>query len=244
MSQQQNKVDLKRLFMRLQKQMIDRLQTHKEIPHTTTKGDASELNWIEMLRTYLPIRYAVDKALVLDSDGNLSEQQDVVIYDRQYSALLFDQDDAMFIPAESVYAVFEVKPTINKGHIEYAGRKVQSVRILKRTSAIIPYVEGEYSPKKHFEILGGILALSSDWQPALGKPFEKALSGIDKSERLDLGCVLQAGGFEVHYDDPLGVEKSAEEEALIFFFLRLFARLQSLGTAPAIDVSEYAKVLD
>jgi hypothetical protein len=50
--------------------------------------------------------------------------------------------------------------------------------------------------------------------------------------------------FEVHSVDPLRIDKRAEEEALIFFFLTLFARLQSLGTAPAIDVSEYAKVLN
>lgn len=39
----------------------------------------------------------------------------------------------MYIPAESVYAVFEVKQDV-EGHIEYAAKKVESVRKLKRTS--------------------------------------------------------------------------------------------------------------
>ena len=39
----------------------------------------------------------------------------------------------MYIPAESVYAVFEVKQDV-KGYIDYAAQKVESVRRLKRTS--------------------------------------------------------------------------------------------------------------
>jgi hypothetical protein len=39
----------------------------------------------------------------------------------------------MYIPAESVYAVFEVKQDV-KGNIDYAAQKVESVRRLKRTS--------------------------------------------------------------------------------------------------------------
>lgn len=44
---------------------------------------------------------------------------------------IFKQDDFMYIPAESVYAVFEVKQDV-KGHIEYASQKVESVRKLKK----------------------------------------------------------------------------------------------------------------
>lgn len=98
-----------------------------------SKGDATEQHWIEFLRTYLPDRYKVDKAIVIDSTGNVSEQMDVVIYDAIYTPFIFKQDGFMYIPAESVYAVFEVKQDV-EGHIEYAAKKVESVRKLKRTS--------------------------------------------------------------------------------------------------------------
>ena len=112
------------LFLGLQKQMIVQLSANREnIVHPGTKGDASELSWIEMLQNYLPQRYQVRKAFVLDSTGELSEQIDIVIFDRHYSPFLFNQDGALYVPAESVYAVIEVKQDLNKEQIEYAGSK-------------------------------------------------------------------------------------------------------------------------
>jgi hypothetical protein len=65
------------------------------------------------------------------------------------------------------------------------------------------------------------------------------------NQRLDLGCALQCGSFRVIKDDSgLKFEKSTNEEAFIFFFLKLFMELQKLGTAMAIDIEEYAKALD
>lgn len=39
-----------------------------------------------------------------------------------------------FITAESVYAVFESKPTINKETLEYANNKIKSVTVLERSA--------------------------------------------------------------------------------------------------------------
>lgn len=45
---------------------------------------------------------------------------DVVIHDRQYSPLVFTFKDSFYVPAESVYAVFEAKQTMSDKHIAYA----------------------------------------------------------------------------------------------------------------------------
>ena len=47
---------------------------------------------------------------LVDANGSISEQIDIVVFDRQYSPFLFNQDGCKYMPAESVYAVFEVKP--------------------------------------------------------------------------------------------------------------------------------------
>jgi len=95
---------------------------------------------------YLPKRYAADSAIVIDSTGRTSDQMDVVIYDPQYTPTLLDQHDHKYIPAEAVYAVMEVKPTVNKSYLDYAGKKAASVRRLKRTSIPIPHAGGTYHP--------------------------------------------------------------------------------------------------
>ena len=77
------------------------------VQHPGAKGDASEQVWIELLKTYLPKRYSAEQAFVVDSAGGISQQIDVVIFDRQYTPFIFEIQDAKYVPAESVYAVFE-----------------------------------------------------------------------------------------------------------------------------------------
>ena len=40
------------------------------------------------------------------------------------------------------------------------------------------------------------------------------------------------------------LDLSTADSALIFFFLRLLGRLQSLGTVPAMDLREYGRALE
>lgn len=240
-----NRVDLKEAFRCLQEQMATRLGTNRKvITHPSTKGDASEINWITMLDTYLPKRYKVDKAFVLDHEGTLSDQIDVIIYDRHYSPFLFCQDDATYIPAESVYAVFEVKQELSRSTIQYSGTKAESVRRLKRTSVAIPHAGGEYEPKKPFGILSGILTLGCEWKGDWVKNVASSLDDLSDLQKLNLGCSLGCGGFEVEYKPETKIESSQRDDALIFFFLRLLSQLQKLGTIPAIDIAQYSKVLD
>ena len=78
-------INLKGLFYDLQNQMNSKLTTNRRnISHPGTKGDSSEEGWIEWLRTYLPKRYCVDKAFIIDCENNISDQIDIVIYDQQY----------------------------------------------------------------------------------------------------------------------------------------------------------------
>src|SRR3989304_1868189 len=70
------------------------------IEHPSTKGDASEFQWVKWLKTYLPKRYSADKGFVIDSSGSISEQQDIIIYDRQYTPTLLDQEGILYVPAE------------------------------------------------------------------------------------------------------------------------------------------------
>jgi hypothetical protein len=241
--QKYNQIDIKAIFMELQKEMIAGLLTSSEsIPHSGTKGSATEVRWIEWLNDYLPERYNCNSAFIIDSHGSLSDQIDIVIYDRQYSPFLFNHDGALYIPAESVYAVFEIKQTLNKDNIKYAGNKAASVRKLNRTSVEIPHAGGTYPPKPPIPILAGILATDSEWNPPLGKPFEEIIESLSELERLDIGCSIQNGSFDINYkDDKIDIERSGEDEALILFFLKLLYHLQGVGTVSAMDISEYIK---
>lgn len=212
------------------------------LSHPGTKGDASENVWLDLFQTYLPKRYQAAKAQVVDSNGDFSEQIDVVIFDRQYSPFIFFYEGQKIIPAESVYAVFEVKQSINACHVRYAQDKVASVRRLHRTSLPIPHVGGECESKDLVHIYGGLLTFESDWKkPALGDSLLKALDteqGEDK--HLDLGCVASHGNFSFEKDKGYEINKEKPTTAFLF---KLISRLQSSGTVPMLDVQAYAKWL-
>jgi hypothetical protein len=212
----------------------------KAFNHPGTKGDASENVWLQLLQTYLPRRYRVESAHVVDSNGVFSNQIDVVVFDRQYSPFIFHYEGQIIIPAESVYAVFEAKQSINATQVEYAQEKVASVRRLYRTSLPIPHAGGTYPPKPLLHIFGGLLTFESEWKPALGQSLTNALVSAPE-ERLDLGCVAAHGTFGCDDSGCYTITRGGKPATA--FLLELIARLQSSATVPMIDVRAYARWL-
>jgi len=209
--------------------------------HSTTKGDAGENIWLDLLQKYLPKRYQAERAHVVDSNGVFSQQIDVVIFDRRYSPFIFDFEGQKIIAAESVYAVFEAKQIATAGYIAAAQDKVQSVRRLHRTSLPIPHAGGTYPPKPLPHILGGLLAFESEWSPPLCESLQTALESGLGERRLDIGCIAAHGVFTC---DATGCHTIlAKPKAATAFLLELIARLQDSATVPMIDVRAYAKWL-
>ena len=240
-----NTIDIKSLFGDLQEEMITRLKTtSKNVSHPGTKGDNTELNWIEWLRKYLPKRYTVDKGFIVDNHGNLSQQIDVIIYDTQFCPFIFNQDGIKYIPAESVYAVFEVKQTLNKDHIEYACEKAKSVRKLERTTKPIAGAERSLKAKEPKNIICGLLCTKSSWRKNEFANMKAALN-VDIYSRLDFVCSLKGFAYKLQYRESEILEQtSTKDESLIFFFINLFVLLQDMGNPPAMDIMAYAKAID
>jgi hypothetical protein len=268
-----NKIKLKDLFSGLQAQMSAQLSTNRDfILHPGSKGDSLEDTWIEWLRKYLPNRYCIDKAIIVDSTGQLSDQIDLVIYDQQYTPFVLTQNGIHYIPAEGVYAVFEVKPDLNGSimcggesisYIEYAGRKIESVRRLKRTTTSIIDRGKKHDPRPLTKIVGGILASTNSIKKK--ETVENHLKALNNLRGIDIGCAVDYGAFFVDYTGEEDVkildfterindyynsrtineiEMSANGVSLVSFFFQLMRYLQqSIGTIAAIDLGEYAKAI-
>jgi hypothetical protein len=214
----------------------------RAIGHPGDKGDASEAAWIDLLGKYLPKRYEIRSAHVVDSDGNFSEQIDLVIHDRQYSPFVFNFNEKFVVPVESVYAAFEAKQDMSAQNIDYAQKKLESVRKLKSTSIPVPTVAGEQKAKVPHHIIGGILALSCEWKPAFAETMNEHLMKNLDAGRLDIGCVAQSGYFT--FGNEGAYRLMAMEKPVTAFLLELIALLQSIGTVPMIDIRAYASHLN
>lgn len=257
----ERKIELKELFKGLQSQMTATLSTNRSfITHPGSTGDALENAWIEWLQDYLPNRYSVAKAIVIDSDGYTSHQLDIVIYDNWFTPFIFNQNGFKYIPAEGVYAVFEVKPNLSKKNIEYAGKKIESVRKLKRTSTKMISSGKLCSPRSLTKIIGGLLCSSSDIKQ--NDIISNHLKDLIGFKSLDIICAADFGsilveyegaskdGCELPYTDYYNSRKfnrivvSKQEYGLVSFFLQLSHLLQQrIGTIPAIDFQAYMNAM-
>ena len=230
-----------------------------DIPnHPTTKGNVSEEAWRELLRRYLPTRYRVSTGFVISVDGGMSDQIDCVVYDNVFTPAFFGEHGLSYIPAEAVYAVFEIKPDVTSENIKYAADKVRSVRMLRRTTGA--YIgDGERKiPKPHFHIIGGLMA-----RKIKGKTWSGVQVALDNLQRPEFGLppklldivftaesgvadYLEIGGDAVFSSDaPVSAPKmhSSEGSGLMIGILRLVQALQGQGTAPAVEWDEWMSKL-
>lgn len=238
-----NDWSLPKLLSCLHEDIERRLTTSRQsFAHPGTKGDASESVWLTLLETYLPKRYQAAKAHAVDSTGAFSQQLDVVIFDRQYSPLMFHYEGQTIIPAESIYAVFEAKQTVNAALVAYAQEKIASVRSLHRTSIPIPHAGGTYPAKPPGHIIGGLLTLESDWNPPCGDSLLKALADCQTEGCLDLGCIAAHGTFRRGKAGSYTIVNKGKPATA--FLLELIARLQDIATVPMMDLRAYAKWLE
>lgn len=224
-------VNLNKLFNDLQRDM--HINMNKECPHGPSKGDITEEQWRQFFCKYLPKRYSCDKAFIVDHTGNISEQIDIVIYDEHFSPFIFNQDGVKYIPAESVYAVFEVKPQLSKKNFEYAQQKAKSVRILTRTTAAVR-CNGELKDGRNpAHIIAGILTTNKSWETTL------VTQNVDNNSEdfLDIGCCVDGKSW-VWLDNKY-VLSQKEDDSLLTFFMKLLELLQEVGTVPAMEIPKY-----
>jgi hypothetical protein len=214
--------------------------------HPTTIGDHGEADWVGLIRDFLPSRYVVGPIFAVDHRGDISEQIDVAVFDTHYSPQWFGSAGGVrFVPIESVYAVFEVKPEFSSDYLAAAQKKVSSVRRLERTSAAVIHKGGKYekSEIRLHPIIGGILTTRMSLVRPI-KKLEKIQPAVEDYGFLNIGICLD--GFAFDYtpsitDSSISVDLNVSGDGgqLIHFATRLFRQLQAIGTVPAVDMALY-----
>lgn len=104
----------------------------------------------------------------------------------------------------------------------------------------MPTINGKFTKQPH-AILGGFLALDM-YNHSLTGVLAETLRADQGEGRLDLGCVAMQGTWGCGGDDERPVRE--DPFAATAFLLELMTRLQSCGTAPALDFRAYARWLD
>lgn len=243
-SETDGKAYLRGRFVDIEKAFIEELKrVQQEVTHSGTLGDAWEDAWIGLLQKYLPTRYKVAKAFAVDHLGHTTDQLDCLIYDAHFTPILYGKDKHQYIPAEAVYATFEVKPSVTKEDLEYAADKVASLRALQRTSAPLTSHLGTNAPKPLLPIIGGLLGLNASWKDGFGETFLKNFSSLNDEKKLDLIMTAESGVCD-HLDQSRDPEIISGEGALVRGLLRLLTAIRDKATVPAVEWEKYEAVFE
>ena len=100
--------------------------------HAGHKGNSLEQAVRAILQKFLPEKVGVTEGIVIDSDGFISSQLDIILYDRIHAQLFYDNGGTRVIPAEFIWAVGEVKATLTSTGYAKAFEAQQRVKAAQR----------------------------------------------------------------------------------------------------------------
>jgi hypothetical protein len=236
-------IDLQQHWKDLQVDMQNDLRGARKQHHNGSSGEAAECRWKAFFEKYLPRRYSVlHDATIIDSLGSHSQQIDLAIYDEYYTPKIWQHGDKAWIPAESVYCVVECKEKV-QGNINYAGKKIASVRKLYRTSG--DFHDNSYGEQSAIEpktILGILVADRYGWKKDNSNALHKELAKLNIDERIEFICSADGVSVTIGWPD-IGTMPSIEMNsgccALIHFLTELDRTLRITGTVAPIDYRQY-----
>ena len=121
------------LFDNIAKNMIQYFEGWDTyIPHKGEKGGVRERRVRDFLNDYLPKKYGVGSGHIIDKKGNVSLQEDIVIYDKLNSPVLNVDSNYQVFPCETVYATVEIKSKLMQEEIEKCVKHASQLHKLDR----------------------------------------------------------------------------------------------------------------
>lgn len=183
------------------KMLTDFDQIQSQIDHAGDRGEDREETVKDFLAKYLPKKYALGSGQIIDRNGGISRQCDIVIYDAFNCPLLLVKEGYQLYPAESVLGVIEVKSIFGSSTIPECVRNIQSVKKLARSEPIAGFVfafRSRYKNERKIESAAYAL--------------RRANRRIPCRERIDLACVLADGLLREYKTKPDWGDKGSNLE--------------------------------
>jgi hypothetical protein len=128
---------LQREFLYSQAEMLQNYEKSKDIQHPRDVGTTREAILGRFLEKsgYIPKRYSVSNTSVrvASTEGFISREIDILLFDRDTSILLMQREDAYQVyPVESAYGAIEVKSKLTKPELRKAFENIASFKRLRK----------------------------------------------------------------------------------------------------------------
>lgn len=101
--------DIKRNYRRMEEELVTQLNYEVNNHHGTAGGNREEI-WKSFFERIIPKKFNIARSVfIIDSEGKVSKEVDIAIYDEQYTPYIFNYGLIKFIPIEAVSAVVQCK---------------------------------------------------------------------------------------------------------------------------------------
>ena len=138
-------------------------QIREQYDHKSSSGHNREEIVRNFLRRYLPERFGISTGTVISAKGDRSNQCDIIIFDKQNSVSLYPAEHPNKLwPVESVYAVIEVKASLNKKELN---KSINDCKKLKELEKKIPDFKNLSSSPLKDNILYVLWSFEHSWGP-------------------------------------------------------------------------------
>ncbi|OEH85144.1 hypothetical protein BHU72_05905 [Desulfuribacillus stibiiarsenatis] len=85
-------------------------QLHLQCEHPTVIGSFREKIWKSLFEQIVPKKFSIEQSVfIIDSEGSVSKEVDLAIFDEQYTPYIFNYGEMKFIPIEAVAVVIQCK---------------------------------------------------------------------------------------------------------------------------------------
>lgn len=108
------------------------------IHHRGSKGRVRERSLERHLEKILPYRFGLGHGEIRSSNGSISTECDLIIYDKLNCPIIFNDEETQVFPIESVYAIIEVKSWVSTKHLIEFSNKMGEIRDQDRFNRTIP----------------------------------------------------------------------------------------------------------
>jgi hypothetical protein len=230
--------------------------------HRGETGRRREDDLREFLRCFFPRRLGIGTGEIAASDGSVSPQVDLIVYDALETPLLDSSESSIVVPVEGVFGVIEVSSRLDITKLREDVEKIRAVKALEKraywagNSDIVNSYAPHGTPRDVWPVLGFCFAYEGNELDNL-RAGVRQLDTDDLWNNLDMLCVLNQGCIANAGSDASGGvggiagapspntsrlaivnEGAGMGGALMFFYLLAGGLLMQARTAP-INMARY-----
>lgn len=244
-----NKI-LKNVFDNLESSLYSDMNIR--IQHNLEDGKYREYLVKNVLSKIVPSKYSITNGFIIDSDNKISDEMDIIIYDKNYVPPFFEETYTV-VPIEAVISIIQVKTTLNSQTLKDSIDNLNSIdQLNSKTGGKIISATGKLiEEERYIAPYKIIVASKSDF--ADNHVYE------DKMDSIDMLYIAQKGkSLTIKHRTSIGavVNKNKDDlkellnnrnvevindSRLAFFSLNLLEKMKLINNSIIINYEEYIK---